>query len=193
MSGEHTPGRFGAFGGRYVPEALVPALEELDEARQKAAVDPDFLAELDRLHRTYSGRPSIITEVPRFAGHAGGARIFLKREDLNHTGSHKINNVLAQALLTKRMGKTRVIAETGAGQHGVATATAAALMGLECRIYMGKVDTERQALNVARMRMLGAEVVPVEHGSATLKDATRAEIRTGFIAVRPRPCPAPSC
>jgi tryptophan synthase beta chain len=177
MSGEHTPGRFGAFGGRYVPEALVPALEELDEARQKAAVDPDFLAELDRLHRTYSGRPSIITEVPRFAGHAGGARIFLKREDLNHTGSHKINNVLAQALLTKRMGKTRVIAETGAGQHGVATATAAALMGLECQIYMGKVDTERQALNVARMRMLGAEVVPVEHGSATLKDAINEALR----------------
>ena len=172
-----TPGRFGPFGGRYVPEALVPALEELDEARQKAMVDPDFLAELDRLHRTYTGRPSIITEVPRFAEHAGGARIILKREDLNHTGSHKINNVIAQALLTKRMGKTRVIAETGAGQHGVATATAAALMGLECRIYMGKVDTERQALNVARMRMLGAEVVAVEHGSATLKDAINEALR----------------
>jgi tryptophan synthase beta chain len=172
-----TPGRFGPFGGRYVPEALVPALEELDEARQKAMVDPEFLAELDRLHRTYTGRPSIITEVPRFAEHAGGARIILKREDLNHTGSHKINNVIAQALLTKRMGKTRVIAETGAGQHGVATATAAALMGLECRIYMGKVDTERQALNVARMRMLGAEVVAVEHGSATLKDAINEALR----------------
>ena len=171
------PGRFGPFGGRYVPEALVPALEELDEARQKAMVDPDFLAELDRLHRTYTGRPSIITEVPRFAEHAGGTRIILKREDLNHTGSHKINNVIAQALLTKRMGKTRVIAETGAGQHGVATATAAALMGLECRIYMGKVDTERQALNVARMRMLGAEVVAVEHGSATLKDAINEALR----------------
>ncbi|WP_245634667.1 tryptophan synthase subunit beta [Janibacter terrae] len=173
----HVPGRFGAFGGRYVPEALVPALEELDEARQKALVDPEFVDELARLHRTYTGRPSIITEVPRFAAHAGGARIILKREDLNHTGSHKINNVLAQALLTKRMGKRRVIAETGAGQHGVATATAAALMGLECRVYMGKVDTERQALNVARMRILGAEVVAVEHGSATLKDAINEAMR----------------
>ncbi len=171
------PGRFGPFGGRYVPEALIPALEQLDEARQKAAVDPEFIDELARLHRTYTGRPSIITEVPRFAAHCGGARVILKREDLNHTGSHKINNVLAQALLTKRMGKTRVIAETGAGQHGVATATAAALMGLECRVYMGKVDTERQALNVARMKILGAEVVPVEHGSATLKDAINEALR----------------
>ena len=181
--GEHAPtelprpGRFGEFGGRYVPEALVPALEELDEARKKAMLDPGFLGELEHLHRTYTGRPSLITEVPRFAEHAGGARVILKREDLNHTGSHKINNVLAQALLTKRMGKTRVIAETGAGQHGVATATAAALMGLECRIYMGKVDTERQALNVARMRMLGAEVVPVPTGSATLKDAINEALR----------------
>ena len=171
------PGRFGDFGGRYVPEALIPALEELDEARRKAMVDPEFMGELERLHRTYTGRPSIITEVPRFAAHAGNARIILKREDLNHTGSHKINNVLAQALLTKRMGKTRVIAETGAGQHGVATATAAALMGLECVIYMGKVDTERQALNVARMRMLGAEVVAVPTGSATLKDAINDALR----------------
>jgi tryptophan synthase beta chain len=170
-------GRFGAYGGRYVPEALVAALDQLDEARKKAAVDPEFLGELERLHRTYTGRPSIITEVPRFAAHAGDARIILKREDLNHTGSHKINNVLAQALLTKRMGKTRVIAETGAGQHGVATATAAALMGLECVIYMGKVDTERQALNVARMRMLGAEVVAVPTGSATLKDAINDALR----------------
>ena len=170
-------GRFGAYGGRYVPEALIPALEELDEARRKAMVDPDFTGELARLHRTYTGRPSIITEVPRFAEHAGGARIILKREDLNHTGSHKINNVLAQTLLTVRMGKRRVIAETGAGQHGVATATAAALMGLECTIYMGRVDTERQALNVARMRMLGATVVPVEHGSATLKDAINEAMR----------------
>ncbi|MEO5608380.1 MAG: tryptophan synthase subunit beta [Ornithinibacter sp.] len=171
------PGRFGQFGGRYVPEALVPALEQLDEARQKAAVDPEFQHELAELHRTYTGRPSIITEVPRFAAHCGGARVILKREDLNHTGSHKINNVLGQALLTKRMGKTRVIAETGAGQHGVATATAAALMGLECTVYMGKVDTERQALNVARMRILGAEVVAVEHGSATLKDAINEALR----------------
>ena len=170
-------GRFGRFGGRYVPEALIPALEELDEARQKAMVDPEFLDELDALHRSYTGRPSIITEVPRFAAHAGGARVILKREDLNHTGSHKINNVLGQALLTKRMGKRRVIAETGAGQHGVATATAAALMGLECTVYMGKVDTERQALNVARMKILGAEVVAVEHGSATLKDAINEALR----------------
>ena len=170
-------GRFGPFGGRYVPEALIPALEQLDEARLKAAVDPDFEAELARLHRTYTGRPSIITEVPRFAAHCGGVRVLLKREDLNHTGSHKINNVLAQALLTKRMGKSRVIAETGAGQHGVATATAAALMGLECTIYMGKVDTERQALNVARMKILGAEVIAVEHGSATLKDAINEALR----------------
>ncbi len=171
------PGRFGQFGGRYVPEALIPALEELDEARKKAMVDPGFLGELEHLHRTYTGRPSLLTEAPRFAQHCGGARVLLKREDLNHTGSHKINNVLAQALLTKRMGKTRVIAETGAGQHGVATATAAALMGLECRIYMGKVDTERQALNVARMRMLGAEVVAVPTGSATLKDAINEALR----------------
>ena len=171
------PGRFGRFGGRYVPEALIPALEELDEARLKAAVDDDFTAELARLHRTYTGRPSIITEVPRFAEHCGGVRVILKREDLNHTGSHKINNVLAQALLTVRMGKKRVIAETGAGQHGVATATAAALLGLDCTIYMGKVDTERQALNVARMKMLGAEVVAVEHGSATLKDAINEALR----------------
>ncbi len=171
------PGRFGDFGGRYVPEALVPALDQLDEARQKAAVDPEFQDELARLHATYTGRPSIITEVPRFAAHCGGARVVLKREDLNHTGSHKINNVLGQALLTKRMGKTRIIAETGAGQHGVATATAAALMGLECTVYMGKVDTERQALNVARMKILGAEVVAVEHGSATLKDAINEALR----------------
>ncbi|MBM6403777.1 tryptophan synthase subunit beta [Phycicoccus sp. CSK15P-2] len=171
------PGRFGDFGGRYVPEALVPALEQLDEARQKAAVDPEFTDELARLHATYTGRPSILTEVPRFAAHCGGARVVLKREDLNHTGSHKINNVLAQALITKRMGKTRVIAETGAGQHGVATATAAALMGLDCTVYMGKVDTERQALNVARMKILGAEVVAVEHGSATLKDAINEALR----------------
>ncbi len=171
------PGRFGPWGGRYVPEALIPALEQLDEARQKAAVDPEFIDELARLHLTYTGRPSIITEVPRFAAHCGGARVILKREDLNHTGSHKINNVLAQALLTKRMGKTRVIAETGAGQHGVATATAAALMGLDCTVYMGRVDTERQALNVARMKILGAEVVPVDHGSATLKDAINEALR----------------
>ena len=181
---EERPGRFGEFGGRYVPEALVPALEQLDEARQKAAVDPEFTDELARLHATYTGRPSILTEVPRFAAHCGGARVLLKREDLNHTGSHKINNVLAQALLTRRMGKSRVIAETGAGQHGVATATAAALMGLDCTIYMGRVDTERQALNVARMRILGADVVPVDHGSATLKDAINEAMRDWVTNVR---------
>ncbi len=170
-------GRFGEFGGRFVPEALIPALEQLDEVRRKALVDPEFVGELDRLHRTYTGRPSIITEVPRFAEHCGGARVVLKREDLNHTGSHKINNVLGQALLTKRMGKTRVIAETGAGQHGVATATAAALLGLECVVYMGKVDTERQALNVARMRLLGAQVIAVTNGSQTLKDAVNEALR----------------
>ncbi len=170
-------GRFGAYGGRYVPEALMAALEQLDEARLKANIDPAFQGELERLHRTYTGRPSILTEVPKFAEHAGGARILLKREDLNHTGSHKLNNVLGQALLTKRMGKTRIIAETGAGQHGVASATAAALMGLECVVYMGTKDTQRQALNVARMRLLGAEVIPVSQGSATLKDAINEAMR----------------
>jgi tryptophan synthase beta chain len=170
-------GRFGEYGGRYVPEALVAALEQLDEARLKAKIDPAFQGELERLHRTYSGRPSILTEVPHFAEHAGGARVLLKREDLNHTGSHKINNVLGQGLLARRMGKTRLIAETGAGQHGVASATVAALMGLECVVYMGTKDTRRQALNVARMRLLGAEVIPVSHGSATLKDAINEAMR----------------
>ncbi|GAB3578691.1 tryptophan synthase subunit beta [Leifsonia lichenia] len=168
---------FGDFGGRFVPESLVAALDELSVAWEAAKADPAYHAELDELNRTYTGRPSIITEVPRFAAHAGGARIILKREDLNHTGSHKINNVLGQAILTKRIGKTRVIAETGAGQHGVATATAAALFGLECTIYMGEVDTERQALNVARMRLLGAEVVAVKTGSRTLKDAINDAMR----------------
>ncbi|GAB2921248.1 tryptophan synthase subunit beta [Rhodococcus aerolatus] len=170
-------GHFGDYGGRFVPEALVGALEELTVAYEKARVDPGFLAELDRLQRDYTGRPSPVFEASRLAEHAGGARLLLKREDLNHTGSHKINNVLGQVLLTKRMGKTRVIAETGAGQHGVATATACALLGLECVVYMGKVDTERQALNVARMRLLGAEVVAVETGSATLKDAINEALR----------------
>ncbi|MDY0912118.1 tryptophan synthase subunit beta [Rathayibacter festucae] len=168
---------FGDFGGRYVPESLVKALDELSAEYERTKVDPAFRAELTELHRSYTGRPSIITEVPRFAEHAGGARIILKREDLNHTGSHKINNVLGQALLTKRIGKTRVIAETGAGQHGVATATAAALFGLDCVVYMGEVDTERQALNVARMRLLGAEVVSVTTGSRTLKDAINDAMR----------------
>jgi tryptophan synthase beta chain len=168
---------FGAYGGRFVPESLIAALDQLSDTYTKAKSDPAFISELAELHRTYTGRPSIITEVKRFAEHAGPVRIFLKREDLNHTGSHKINNVLGQALLTKRMGKTRIIAETGAGQHGVASATAAALFGLECVVYMGEVDTERQALNVARMKLLGAEVVPVKTGSRTLKDAINEALR----------------
>jgi tryptophan synthase beta chain len=176
-------GRFGPYGGRYVPEALIAALDELDAAYQEAMADPAFLSELAGLGRTYTGRPSIVTEVPRFAAHAGGGRVFLKREDLNHTGSHKINNVLGQALLTRRMGKTRVIAETGAGQHGVATATAAALFDLECTVYMGEEDTRRQALNVARMRLLGAEVVPVATGSRTLKDAMNEAMRDWVTTV----------
>ncbi|MBN9632287.1 MAG: tryptophan synthase subunit beta, partial [Actinobacteria bacterium] len=176
LRSEHGP-YFGEFGGRFVPESLVAALDELTIAWEEAKADPAFHAELDEMHRSYTGRPSIITEVPRFARHAGGARIILKREDLNHTGSHKINNVLGQAILTKRIGKTRVIAETGAGQHGVATATAAALFGLDCTIYMGEVDTERQALNVARMRLLGAEVIAVTTGSRTLKDAINDAMR----------------
>ena len=170
-------GHFGPYGGRFVPEALIAALEELDAAHQAAATDPDFQNELAHLHRTYTGRPSIITEAPRFGAHAGGARILLKREDLNHTGSHKINNVLGQALLTKRMGKKRIIAETGAGQHGVASATAAALLGLECVVYMGEEDTKRQSLNVARMKLLGATVVSVTTGSRTLKDAINEAMR----------------
>ncbi len=168
---------FGEFGGRFVPESLVKALDELTLAYAEAKAAPEFAAELTRLGETYTGRPSIITEVPRFAEHAGNARIILKREDLNHTGSHKINNVLGQALLTQRIGKKRIIAETGAGQHGVATATAAALLGMDCVVYMGEVDTERQALNVARMRLLGAEVIPVTTGSRTLKDAINEAMR----------------
>ena len=192
---------FDAYGGRFMPESLIKAIDELAAAYEEAKADPSFAAELAELHRTYTGRPSIITEVPRFAEHAGGARIILKREDLNHTGSHKINNVLGQALLTKRLGKPRVIAETGAGQHGVATATAAALFGLECTVFMGEVDTQRQALNVARMRLLGAEVVSVKTGSRTLKDAINEAYRewvttvetTNYIfgtAAGPHPFPA---
>jgi tryptophan synthase beta chain len=168
---------FGTFGGRFVPESLIAALDELESTYRFAQSDPAFQLELAELHRTYTGRPSILTEVKRFAEHAGDVRIILKREDLNHTGSHKINNVLGQALLAKRMGKKRIIAETGAGQHGVASATAAALFGLECVVYMGEVDTERQALNVARMRLLGAEVVAVKTGSRTLKDAINEALR----------------
>ncbi|MFF0726578.1 tryptophan synthase subunit beta [Streptomyces sp. NPDC004134] len=170
-------GYFGAYGGKFIPEALRAAVDEVAVAYEKAKGDESFVAELNDLLVNYTGRPSPLTEVPRFAAEAGGARVFLKREDLNHTGSHKINNVLGQALLTRRMGKTRVIAETGAGQHGVATATACALLGLECTVYMGEIDTERQALNVARMRILGAEVVPVKSGSRTLKDAINEAFR----------------
>ena len=170
-------GHFGPYGGRFVPEALISALDELTQAHESAKRDPEFQNQLAELHRTYTGRPSILTEAKRFAEHAGGARIFLKREDLNHTGSHKINNVLGQALLTKRMGKKRIIAETGAGQHGVASATAAALLGLECVVYMGEADTKRQALNVARMKLLGAQVIPVTQGSKTLKDAINEAMR----------------
>ncbi|GAB3664135.1 tryptophan synthase subunit beta [Actinocorallia lasiicapitis] len=176
-------GRFGRFGGRFAPEALMAALDQLETEYEKAKQDPAFQAEFQDLLANYAGRPSLLTEAKRFSEHAGGARILLKREDLNHTGSHKINNVLGQALMTKRMGKTRVIAETGAGQHGVATATAAALLGLECTVYMGEVDTQRQALNVARMRMLGATVVPVTNGSRTLKDAVNEAFRDWVSSV----------
>ncbi|MBB3606801.1 tryptophan synthase beta chain [Mycolicibacterium sp. BK556] len=170
-------GHFGVFGGRYVPEALMAVIEEVTAAYEKARTDQEFLDRLDNLQTHYAGRPSPLYEAVRLGEHLGGARVFLKREDLNHTGSHKINNVLGQALLAQQMGKTRVIAETGAGQHGVATATACALLGLECVIYMGAVDTARQALNVARMRLLGAEVVSVESGSKTLKDAINDAFR----------------
>jgi tryptophan synthase beta chain len=170
-------GHFGQYGGRFVPEALVAAIDELTAAFHATQQDPSFRAELARLLRDYTGRPSPLTDAANFGDHAGGARVLLKREDLNHTGSHKINNVLGQALLTQHIGKKRVIAETGAGQHGVATATAAALMGLECTVYMGEEDTRRQALNVSRMQLLGATVVPVTTGSRTLKDAINEAMR----------------
>jgi tryptophan synthase beta chain len=171
-------GHFGPYGGRFVPEALVAALDELAAAYASARVDPQFTSELDRLLTTYAGRPTPVTDARRLgAEHAGGAQILLKREDLAHTGSHKINNALGQALLAKRMGKKRVIAETGAGQHGVATATVCALLGLECVVYMGEEDTVRQALNVGRMQLMGAEVRPVTAGSKTLKDATNEAMR----------------
>jgi tryptophan synthase beta chain len=176
-------GHFGRYGGRLAPEALMSALEELTAAYLSAKTDPAFQADLAALLRDYAGRPTLLTEVPRFAAEAGGCRVFLKREDLAHTGSHKINNVLGQALLTRRMGKTRMIAETGAGQHGVATATASALLGLDCTVYMGEEDTRRQALNVARMRMLGAEVTAVATGSRTLKDAINEAFRDWVTTV----------
>jgi tryptophan synthase beta chain len=170
-------GHFGPYGGRFVPEALMAALDQLEAAFDAALVDPQFAQELAELERDYTGRPSPLSRARRFERECGGARVYLKREDLNHTGSHKINNVLGQALLTTRMGKGRIIAETGAGQHGVASATAAALMGLECVVYMGEEDTRRQALNVARMELLGATVVPVRTGSQTLKDAINEAMR----------------
>ncbi|ORT96538.1 tryptophan synthase subunit beta, partial [Frankia casuarinae] len=176
-------GHFGRFGGRFVPEALMAALDELTAAYAAARVDPGFTAELDGLLASYAGRPTPLTDAHRLTAHVCGARILLKREDLAHTGSHKINNVLGQCLLTRRMGKTRVIAETGAGQHGVATATACALLGLDCVVYMGEEDTSRQALNVARMRLLGAEVVAVTSGSRTLKDAINEAMRDWVATV----------
>jgi tryptophan synthase beta chain len=171
-------GHFGVYGGRFAPESLMAALEQLTKEYEAARTDPEFIAELADLLKNYAARPTLVTEAKRFGSkHAGGCRVLLKREDLAHTGSHKINNVLGQVLLTKRMGKTRVIAETGAGQHGVATATACALLGLECVVFMGEEDTRRQALNVSRMRMLGAEVIPVKTGTRTLKDAMNEAFR----------------
>ena len=170
-------GRFGIHGGQYIPETLMNAVLELEEAYEFYKADPAFNAELDTLLREYAGRPSLLYHAQKMSERLGGAKIYLKREDLNHTGAHKINNVLGQALLAKKMGKTRVIAETGAGQHGVATATAAALMGLECEIFMGEEDTKRQALNVYKMRLLGARVHPVLSGTRTLKDAVSETMR----------------
>ncbi len=170
-------GRFGIHGGQYIPETLMNAVIELEEAYDHYKKDPEFNRELDELLQEYAGRPSRLYFAKKITEDLGGAKVYLKREDLNHTGSHKINNVLGQALLAKKMGKTRLIAETGAGQHGVATATAAALMGMECVIFMGEVDTRRQALNVYRMRLLGAEVIPVSTGTATLKDAVSEAMR----------------
>lgn len=170
-------GRYGEFGGQYIPETLMNEIHKLEEAYEKYSKDPDFIAELDKLNREYAGRPSLLYYAEKMTKDLGGAKIYFKREDLNHTGSHKINNVLGQCLLAKKMGKTRIIAETGAGQHGVAAATAAALMGLECEIFMGKEDTVRQALNVYRMELLGAKVHPVTTGTMTLKDAVNEAMR----------------
>ena len=172
-----TKGKFGIHGGQFVPETLMNAINEFEEAYNRYKDDPEFVAELDTLMREYAGRPSLLYYAEKMTKDLGGAKIYLKREDLNHTGSHKINNCLGQCLLAKRMGKTRVIAETGAGQHGVATATVCALMGLECCVYMGREDTERQSLNVYRMELLGAKVVPVESGTATLNDAINEAMR----------------
>lgn len=172
-----TNGKFGQHGGQFIPETLMSAVLELEEAYKKYRNDPDFIAELEELNKNYTGRPSLLYYAEKMTKDLGGAKVYLKREDLNHTGSHKINNALAQVLLAKRMGKTRVIAETGAGQHGVATATAAALMGMECEIFMGREDTDRQALNVFRMELLGAKVHPVTSGTQTLKDAVNETLR----------------
>ncbi len=177
-------GRYGEFGGRYVPETLIPALDELTEAYEKAANDESFQAEFRHYLETFVGRPSLLYLAENLTKHCGGAKLYLKREDLNHTGAHKVNNTVGQALLAKRLGKERVIAETGAGQHGVATATAAALFGLKCVVYMGEEDVRRQALNVFRMKLLGAEVRPVTSGTRTLKDATNEAIRDWVTNVR---------
>jgi tryptophan synthase beta chain len=177
-------GHFGRFGGRYVPETLIPALDELSQAWDAARRDPEFQRELEYYLREYVGRPTRLTHAARLTAHCGGAKIYLKREDLCHTGSHKLNNALGQVLLARRLGKKRVIAETGAGQHGVATATACALFGLECAVYMGEEDVARQALNVFRMRLLGAEVVPVSSGTKTLKDAVNEALRDWVTNVR---------
>ncbi len=177
MSSATIAGRFGPYGGRYVPETLMPAVTELEAAYNAVAADPSFWAELNHLHRTYTGRPTPISYAARLTAHCGGARIFLKREDLAHTGAHKINNALGQGLLAKRMGKQRIIAETGAGQHGVATATVCALLGMDCIVYMGVDDMARQSPNVFRMRLLGAEVCGVTSGSRTLKDAINEAMR----------------
>jgi len=184
MSAADVPGRFGEYGGRYVPEVLIAALTELDEAYRKIAENREFQAELDELLATYAGRPTPLTFARRMTADLGGARIYLKREDLAHTGAHKINNVIGQCLLARHMGKRRVIAETGAGQHGVATATACALLGLECEVYMGEEDVRRQALNVFRMELLGARVHPVSSGSRTLKDAINEAMRDWVTNVR---------
>lgn len=170
-------GRYGDFGGQYIPETLMNEIHKLEEAYERFSKDPEFIAELDKLNREYAGRPSLLYYAKKMTEDLGGAKIYFKREDLNHTGSHKINNVLGQCLLAKKMGKTRIIAETGAGQHGVAAATAAALMGLECEVFMGKEDTVRQALNVYRMELLGAKVTPVTTGTMTLKDAVNEAMR----------------
>jgi tryptophan synthase beta chain len=177
-------GRFGPYGGRYVPETLIPALEEVEAAYREAKEDPAFLAELEYYLREFAGRPTPLFHARRLSEHWGGAQVYLKREDLLHTGAHKINNTLGQALLARRMGKRRVVAETGAGQHGVSVATVAALFGLECVVYMGEEDVRRQALNVFRMKLLGAEVRPVASGSRTLKDATNEAIRDWITHVR---------